>query len=82
MASTHFRVQTDGLHGGGVVGICAVTEGLSTAAKAAKRAERAVVVGIVHRWSLVVHYHSSRVVRIVSGGEEVRKKRKEGMKTI
>lgn len=79
MTGTYFGVQTDGLHGGRVVGIGAVTEGLSTAAKAA---ERAVVVGVVHHWVLVAHYREGGVVRIVSGEEERREKRtKKGMKT-
>ena len=76
--STYFGVQTDRLHGGGVVRIGAVAEGLSTAAKTA---ERTVVVGVVHRWSLVVHYGKGVVVRSVSGGEGVREEKKEGMET-
>jgi len=44
-------VQTNGLHGGRIVGIGTVAEGLPTAAKAA---ERAVGVGIVH-WGMVGH---------------------------
>ena len=74
---TYFGVQANWLHGSGIVGIGTdtVAEGLPTATKAA---ERAVAVGIVHHWSLVVHYHESGVVRIVSGGEGVREKREEG----
>jgi len=47
-------VQTNGLHGGGVVGIGAVAQGLSTATKTT--AERTVAISIVHHRSLVVHY--------------------------
>jgi len=51
-------VQTDGLHGGGVVGIGAVAHGLSTATKTTTETttERTVAIRIVHHWSLVVHY--------------------------
>jgi len=46
-------VQTNGLHGGRVVWIGTIAQGLPTAAKTA--AERTVAVCIVHNWSLVGH---------------------------
>lgn len=71
-------VQTNRLHWSGVVGIDTVAEGLPTTAKAA--AERAVAVGVVHHWSLVVHIIlRGGVVRVVNGDEEVGKKGMEGI---
>ena len=72
---TYVGVQTNRLHGSGIIGIRPVAQGLSTATKTP---ERSVVVGIVHHWSLVVHCYRGGVVRIVSGGEGVREKREEG----
>ena len=57
-----------------------MVEGLSTATETT--AKRAVAVGIVHRWGLVVHYRKCGVVRIVSGGEGVREEGEEGMKEL
>ena len=56
-------MQTDGLHGGGIVGIGAVAEGLPTTTEATT--EGTVAVRIVHHWSRVGHYCKI----IVSGGE-------------
>lgn len=56
--NTHVGVQTNGLHGGGIVGIGAVAQGLPTAAKTTT--ERAVAVRIVHHRSLVTHYRKGR----------------------
>lgn len=44
---TYVGVQTNGLHGGGIVWVGAVAEGLPTATKTT--AERAVAMRIVHR---------------------------------
>jgi hypothetical protein len=55
-----FGVQTNGLHGSGVVGVGAVAQGLSTAAETTT--ERTVVVWFVHHWSLIGHYRQ-RIVR-------------------
>ena len=76
--STYIGVQTDGLHGGRVVRVNTVAEGLPAATKTTT--EGAVAVGVVHHWSLVVHNGKGGVVRIVSGGEGVREKREEGVK--
>lgn len=54
----YFGVQTNGWHGGRVVGIGAVTHGLSTATKTT--AERTVAIRVVHRWSLVGHCRKDR----------------------
>jgi len=54
----YFGVQTNGLHGGRVVGIGAVTHGLSTATKTT--AERTVAIRVVHHWSLVGHCRKDR----------------------
>ena len=56
-------MQTNGLHGGGIIGIGAVVEGLPTATEATT--EGTVAVRIVHHWSLVGHYREI----IVSGVE-------------
>jgi hypothetical protein len=50
-----FGMQTNGLHGGGVVGIGTVAQGLPTATETAKR----TVTVLVHR-SLVGHYRKDR----------------------
>ena len=58
MTSTYVGVQTNGLHGGGIVGIRAVAQGLPTTTEATT--ERTVAVGIVHHRSLVVHYRKDK----------------------
>jgi len=59
--STYFGVQTNGLHGGGIIWIGAVVEGLPTATEATT--EGAVAVRVVHL-SRVGRYREI----IVSGG--------------
>ena len=73
-------MQANRVHGGRVVWVDAVAEGLPAATETT--AERAVAVGVVHHWSLVVHYRRGGVVRIVSGGEGAREKREEVMEEI
>jgi len=53
--STYFGMQTNGLHGGGVVGIGTVASAQGLPAATKTTAERTVTVCIVHHWSLVVH---------------------------